>query len=544
MSIQTATVSTRTQAVIYCRVSSDRQAKEGDGVRSQEQRCRSYAQMMGYEMLRVFTDDGVSGALIDRPGIQNLLAFLRVQAQETVVIVDDISRIARDVMAHFQLKAAIRAAGGRVESPSFTFGESASDELLETIMAATAQYGRKGNREQVLNRMRSRLELGYWTFPAPVGYHYEKHPLHKKILVPSAKARTILGPALEDFGRGRLQTQRELGLHLQEQGFFDDMRPVSLSVLEKRMMRVMDFLPLYAGQIEYRDWKIERRPAQHEAILSPVGLARIEEKLNKNVHSIGILRADTQNLLPLRNFLRCGACGRPLTGSLAKGKYPRYHCYWYGCPQKRFSYSAKEKVEPAFRQLLESVTPTEALLKVIGTSLPEAWQEQTQERARIEEALRQELLAVQREVGGYVRRLGRVSESLAEDIEREIEGLKTRELELRRRLLEAGESGPKMEEAWERVHTYFSDPLGIWNTGSESEKKTLLRLVFTSPPIFTPEEGVHTSSLSLPYLVSRDFGHTKKGVVDFTGKSSHLFWECLLQWMELIEDGKSDGSLV
>ena len=527
-----------TQAVIYCRVSSDRQAKEGDGVRSQEQRCRSYAQMMNYEMLRVFTDDGVSGALIDRPGIQNLLAFLRLQPGETVVIVDDISRIARDVMAHFQLKAAIRAAGGRVESPSFTFGESASDELLETIMAATAQYGRKGNREQVLNRMRSRLEMGYWTFPAPVGYYYEKHPLHKKILVPSPEARLILGPALEDFGRGRLQTQRELGLHLQEQGFFNDPRPVSLTVLEKRMTRVMDFLPLYAGQLEYRDWQIARRSAQHEAILSPLGLARIEEKLYKNARPIGITRADTESKLPLRNFLRCGACGRPLTGSLAKGKYPRYHCYWRGCPQKRFSYSSETKVEPAFRRLLESVTPTDALLKALETSLPEVWKEQTQERVRTEEALRQELSAVQREVQGYIRRLGRVSESLADDIEHEVEGLKVRELELRRRILETEESGPTMEGAWETVHTYFADPLGIWKTGSESQKKTLLRMVFTSPPIFTRQEGVHTSSLSLPYLVSRDFGHTKEGVVDLTGKSSHLFMECILQWAQWIRGEK------
>lgn len=523
-----------TQAVIYCRVSSERQAKEGDGVRSQEQRCRSYAQMMGYELLKVFTDDGISGALIDRPGIQNLLAFLRTRPSETVVVVDDISRIARDVMAHFQLKAAIRASGGRVESPSFTFGESASDELLETIMAATAQYGRKGNREQVLNRMRSRLEQGYWTFPPPLGYHFEKHPLHKKILVPTEAARTILGPALEDFASGRLQTRRELGLHLQEKGFFADARPVSLKVLEDRMWRMMGLLPLYAGQLEYRDWKIDRRPAQHEAILSPLGLARIEERLYRGDRPIGMDRNDKNALFPLRNFLRCSVCGRPLTGSMAKGKYPRYQCYYQRCPKYGKSFGADQKVEPAFRALLQSVTPTPELIELLTLRLPDTWSKSIGEREKEMTALRQELMTIQREIQGYVRRLGRASDSLADEIEKQVEELQGRELEVRRRLLEAQESAPNIGEAWKAVSTYFEHPFELWENGSDKQKKALLRMVFTVPPVFTLESGVSTSDLSLPYLLSKDFGHTKKGMVDLPSESWNEFCTTILLWYEWI----------
>lgn len=523
-----------TQAVIYCRVSSDRQAKEGDGARSQEQRCRSYAQAMGYEMHRVFIDDGVSGALIDRPGIQQLLQFLRSQPGECVVIIDDISRIARDVIAHFQLKAALRAAGGRLESPSFTFGESASDELLETIMAATAQYGRKGNREQVLNRMRSRLEMGYWTFPAPIGYRYEKHPLHKKILVPTPAARAILGPALEALGKGRLQTQRELGLYLQEQGFFEDPRPVTLKVLENRMWRMMNLLPMYAGYLELPSWNIERRQAQHEAILSPADFARIEERLHKNAKPIGVDRADKSVLFPLRNFLCCSACGRPLTGSIAKGKYPRYYCYYQRCAQYGKSFGSDNKVEPAFRELLRSLTPTPELMELLEARLPEAWKGMTEERTREISALQGEFASIENEVQGFVRRLGKASDAVAIEIEKEIEALKTRELEVRRRIAESEESAPNIEDAWRAVSTYFERPLELWESGSDKQKKALLRMVFTEKPVFTLESGVSTSNLSLPYLVSKDFGHTKKEVVDLTSKNWHQFGECIVNWAEWI----------
>lgn len=62
------------KAVIYCRVSSIKQTTKGDGLASQEARCREYAQYKGYQVAAVFTDD-VSGSLIGRPGMQAMLAL-------------------------------------------------------------------------------------------------------------------------------------------------------------------------------------------------------------------------------------------------------------------------------------------------------------------------------------------------------------------------------------------------------------------------------------------------------------------------------------
>ena len=96
------------KAVIYCRVSSARQVREGHGLRSQETRCREYAKHKGYEVIEVFNDEGVSGSLIDRPGMHKLLAFLKAQGNlQPVVLIDDISRLARGLEAHIQLRMAV-----------------------------------------------------------------------------------------------------------------------------------------------------------------------------------------------------------------------------------------------------------------------------------------------------------------------------------------------------------------------------------------------------------------------------------------------------
>ena len=103
----------KTKAVIYTRVSSVAQSEKGHGLASQETRCREYARMKGYRIDKVFSDKAVSGLIVDRPGIQDMLRYIHKSRShgDYVVLIDDISRIARDIEAHLQLRRAIDNAG-------------------------------------------------------------------------------------------------------------------------------------------------------------------------------------------------------------------------------------------------------------------------------------------------------------------------------------------------------------------------------------------------------------------------------------------------
>ena len=68
---------TQQKAIIYCRVSSSKQIREGHGLSSQETRCREYAKHKGYEVVDVFNEEAVTGKLLDRPKMQAMLKFLR-----------------------------------------------------------------------------------------------------------------------------------------------------------------------------------------------------------------------------------------------------------------------------------------------------------------------------------------------------------------------------------------------------------------------------------------------------------------------------------
>lgn len=166
----------RNKCIIYVRVSSRKQSNDGGGLSSQERSCRDFAESSGYQVVEVF-EDVISGRLSDRPGMNSLLSFLRrVDGQKYVVVVDDITRFARDVSAHTSLRTKIMECGARIESPKQKFGEDAGGRFMEILFAAIAAHDREKNAEQSRDRTIARMKNGYWTFSRPLGYPYEKIP--------------------------------------------------------------------------------------------------------------------------------------------------------------------------------------------------------------------------------------------------------------------------------------------------------------------------------------------------------------------------------
>ena len=199
-----------TKAVIYARVSSTQQKTQGHGLESQTVRCRDFARMKGYQVVETFDDDA-SGSLVDRPGMQSMLAFLKSQRREShVVIIDDISRLARSLEAHLQLRTAIASVGGVLQSPSIEFGEDSDSQLVENLLASVSQHQRQKNADQTKNRMRARASIGYCVLRAPIGYRYERVAGHGKMLVPDGAVATIIREALEGYASGRFASLSEV----------------------------------------------------------------------------------------------------------------------------------------------------------------------------------------------------------------------------------------------------------------------------------------------------------------------------------------------
>jgi len=82
----------------YCRVSTDNQKEEGT-IEIQENSLKKYADKNGYELVKIFEDNGISGGseLENRPGLAELFSYTENNKEIEGVLIFKLDRLARDL---------------------------------------------------------------------------------------------------------------------------------------------------------------------------------------------------------------------------------------------------------------------------------------------------------------------------------------------------------------------------------------------------------------------------------------------------------------
>ncbi len=485
------------QAVIYCRVSGAKQVREGDGLASQETRCREYAKYKGYDVRDVFTDD-MTGKATARPGMQSMLGYLHMnagKASEIVVIIDDISRLARGLTAHLELRQLLAQAGGKLESPSIEFGEDSDSVLVENLLASVAQHQREKNGEQTSNRMKGRLMNGYAVFCAPIGYRYEKQSGQGKVLVRQEPVASIIKEVMEGYATGRFESQAEVKRFLENQPDFPNVNgTVRQQVVSDMFNRV-----LYAGYIEHEPWGITRRKGHHEALISLDTYERIQER--KADRKLSPARPDLNQDFPLRGAVTCADCDRPMTSCWSKSKtgkrYPYYWCQTKTCVMYRKNIRA-EKVDAAFEGLLKTMSPSRKVLGLVGMMLKNAWGQRSAQAAAQKDGFQRDITKIDKQLDGLLDRIVEAENpTVIAAYEKKIATLESDKLILADKLAQNTQPKHSFEEIFELTMAFLSNPWNLWEKGSLALKKTLLRASFEAPLAYSRKGGFRTPQTSV-----------------------------------------------
>ena len=123
----------------YTRVSTDQQARSGLSLEHQRDRIRAYCEAMGYELVRVYTDEGVSGRSFKRrSGLAD--ALKAVCEAQGVLVAFDLSRVARSVRDAVGVSERLRGCGGDLALIDMNADTStATGRCVFAIMAALGQ---------------------------------------------------------------------------------------------------------------------------------------------------------------------------------------------------------------------------------------------------------------------------------------------------------------------------------------------------------------------------------------------------------------------
>ncbi|WP_310552165.1 recombinase family protein [Paenibacillus glufosinatiresistens] len=253
----------------YIRVSTSGQAKDGYSLAYQQDEIRSYCQEQGWNLMNIYSDEGISGAKVDeealevdRIGFQSMLAARSTQTIDAVIVLNT-SRLWRSdivkVLVHREFKkhgVDVRS----IEQPTYSiYKKDPNDFLINGLMELLDQYQRL---EIALKLGRGRYKKaeqgGYTGGRATFGYMAKKG--QKYIQVDENQAITVrrVFQLKEEHPAWSLNQIAEA---MNEEGFTIGQGRLFTKVQIKRILDKRDF---YSGTYRYGNIEAD---GLHEAIL-------------------------------------------------------------------------------------------------------------------------------------------------------------------------------------------------------------------------------------------------------------------------------------
>jgi site-specific DNA recombinase len=310
-------------ADLYVRVSTDEQADKGYSQRGQEEMLRKYCGINNIGVRKVIYEDH-SAKTFNRPQwLKLLLDLKKSKGKVHLILFTKWDRFSRNAGDAYQMINTLRKIGVEpqaIEQPlDLTIPEN---KMMLAFYLAAPEVENDRRALNTLHGMRRARKEGRYMGVAPVGYKNRITEDGRKYIEPHEPQASIVKWAFEQVAHGvygvaevRRQAVRR-GLKCSNSSFWKAIQN-----------------PVYFGKIfvpGYKDEESRLVQGQHEALISEELFYQMHDaidgrKKNKrpNVNEM------SNDMFPLRRFLKCPKCDRHLTGSASKGRNARY--YYYHC---------------------------------------------------------------------------------------------------------------------------------------------------------------------------------------------------------------------
>ena len=384
------------RAVIYCRVSTKEQVGNLS-LSTQERLCREFCERQGFTVAEVFIEEGESAKSARRTKLLELLSYCRAaRPRINALVVHSLSRFSRDVFNHHQIRNTLLAFGTSLHSVTEKLEDSPAGKLVETLIAAVAQFENDTKSERTVVGMKEANRLGRWTWTAPIGYlngvrrsppsllpDPERADLVRQAFVLAASGRHSKADALRIVTALGLRSRRGMKLTAQSFG-------------------ALLVNPVYTGKLRAAKWA-EEHQGDWEPLVSD-STFRLVQLLHRSKPASRKLAVHPD--FPLRRFVRCAGCEKPLTGSQSKGRTGRYA--YYHCPKCNQTRAPKQVLEQAFLSMLERLQPKVEYLRLFRAIVLDCWKSE-RDHAR---TLKQD---VEKRIGELNARIDRLEQAFLFD---------------------------------------------------------------------------------------------------------------------------------
>lgn len=475
----------KTRVVIYIRVSTDEQAKEGVSLATQQEKASKFIESQeNWELVEVYIDDGYSAKDLNRPRMKKLIEDAQANKFD-VVLFFKLDRLVRSVSSLHTLLKVFEKHHVSIKSVTEVFDTtSAIGRFFITLVAAMAEWERETISERVLLNMEKRAKDGARNGgKAPFGYRL----VDGKLEIFEEEAILIREMfSLYNKGKGL----RKIVMYFNEFNIPKDIRTIG---------RMLDN-PIYCGKIRWgnNSSKIDTIIKDSSEIPSIINeeVFSSTQKLRRRNKIEGKKSTSTY---PFSGILRCARCGSPLSG-LTKSNTGTKHYICVGKKNKGICNLPIFKQEALSHEFLKQISPDNPT-SFISSLKPVIHHQNESEDESLKIEIKKKLDSIKKRKKNWMLALGDGTMSHDDYSLMMSEALKNENL-----LYEQLENLTVMHETIDTtvIIEMAQNISELWNMATEFEKKQFVRELFKEIVVDVPTEYVRGRGKT-PSVIIKDF---------------------------------------
>lgn len=457
------------RAVIYCRVSSDRQV-ENYSLETQEKICSEYAERNNFEVVEKFIEEGESAKTADRTKLQELLKHCYNKSNNIqIVIFHKIDRFARDRFDYDTVCYGLRAKGITIHSATEPIAENPTGRLMEGVLASFAQFDNEIRTERSVLGMKAALKEGRFIWVAPVGYD-NALVNGKGSIVPNKKA-DLVRKSFEEVAKNLEPIEIIYKSKIKEGLTGRTGKPLSRSQFHKMILN-----QLYCGLVRGFGETFE---GSFQPIISKELFKQVQNVLKyrrrKNYSAYQIKNPD----FPLRRLL-VHPTGAKITGAWAQGSTKKYPYYRYLSPNMTF---AKDFLEIKFTEYLNSFKLEKEKISDLKSKSNYYYSERKKNgknyRVKITKQIEEQELMLDHVF--TEKEKGRISEFI---FNKQIETIEKRLIALQYELSNTSATDDNFMEILNFISNYLESPGEVWKNANSAAKLKIQWFEFPDGVVF------------------------------------------------------------
>jgi len=297
------------KCVIYARVSSKEQEKEGFSIPSQLKLLRKYARNNQFQISEEYVDVETAKQA-GRTGFNQMLSFIRANPSCKVILVEKTDRLYRNIRDWVTVDEIDVEVHFVKENFVLSKDSKSSEKFLHGIKVLMAKNYIDNLSEEVKKGLTEKAEQGKWPTRPPVGY---RSNADTKIIEPDPIKAPFIKKLFEWYATGQYSLE-QLSKKAKESGLFSRN---STTINKAGIHRILNNTIYYGEFI----WKDKRYFGIHTPIISKSLFDDVADVFERANHP-----QETKRDFAFGGLVICGKCGCSMTPEIKKGKYIYYHC--------------------------------------------------------------------------------------------------------------------------------------------------------------------------------------------------------------------------